>query len=573
MTGLLLTVAPSGLTAFAANLTSALYGAVGMALLVWFLGRLRVGAASCVVAALALAVGRTLWSQAVVAEVYTFDLLLAVAALATVAHAFGSGRTAWFCAGLIVGLWIGHRWINAAYAPGVALVAWGVSSGRGASPRRDASSRRDRSPDQDIIALPAFLLGCAVSTVPYAYLPLASSTDPPIDIGDPERLDRFLAVVTSAPYFRHLSGGGGFAGARILSYVKELPHELGVLAFAVPIGIWHLARRPRGSWITAGCLLITAACLGLTSRYDIPDIRSYFLPSFVSLGLLGAVGTHAALSAVGRRRPGAARAAAACLVVVAAIGLPVHLGQNDLRRERTARLFAEHALECAGTNAVIFVAGDTAAHTLWYLQAVEGTRTDAVVVSMGHWSQWYFDELAQRFPEDRWPEYGPGTEPVTHFGRLLVSLSARRPVFFALDPAPLAPSGDAWWAGRTVVPVGLLTEARDRELPFDRDGLATWNSAFWERATRALGPPRAAADQAVKALYVEYALGLSRCGDFATRQGMASAARRLYEAALALEPDRWEDEIARGRQGASAGPQVRAGEQALRGLRALDTGG
>ena len=96
-----------------ANLASAAYGAAAIGLLFLLGRRLRLTRAASAAAALTLLGSTTFWSQANVAEVYTLDALLLVAVL----HSLASRAPAGGQAGLLVGLWVGHRVTNLLLLP------------------------------------------------------------------------------------------------------------------------------------------------------------------------------------------------------------------------------------------------------------------------------------------------------------------------------------------------------------------------------------------------------------------------------------------------------------------------
>ncbi|MDB4889062.1 MAG: hypothetical protein JWL61_917 [Gemmatimonadetes bacterium] len=62
-----------------------------------------------------------------------------------------------------------------------------------------------------------------------------------------------------------------------------------------------------------------------------------------------------------------------------------------------ARVVAQALLQSAPRNALLFVAGDNDTYPLWYLQQVEGVRTDVTTVTMPLLpADWYGEELARR---------------------------------------------------------------------------------------------------------------------------------------------------------------------------------
>src|SRR5262249_45243832 len=110
--------------AFAANLLSALWASLATATCFVALRELGVSRASAGLASVTLATGRTFWSQAVVAEVYTFDVLLLLGVLWSAARAFAApSRGRGLLLGVLMASSVLHRSVNLLYLPGVLLVA------------------------------------------------------------------------------------------------------------------------------------------------------------------------------------------------------------------------------------------------------------------------------------------------------------------------------------------------------------------------------------------------------------------------------------------------------------------
>ena len=125
-----------------------------------------------------------------------------------------------------------------------------------------------------------------------------------------------------------------------------------------------------------------------------PRERDYFFAlAFFTWGMWAGIGAVAAALRVARGR-------AWIGVVVAA--LPIALNWRAVDRGRmpeaaVPRALARELLAAVPERAVLFVWGDNDTYPLWYLQQVEGVRTDVTVVTvplLG--ADWYRDELRRR---------------------------------------------------------------------------------------------------------------------------------------------------------------------------------
>lgn len=513
---------------FAANLASGLHGAAAVAALTLFMRRHGASRVAAAGAALLLASGRSFWSQSIAAEVYAFDtLLLLFAGIAThVAARRESGR-AWLAAGAIIGLWLGHRFLNVVYLPWLVAIA---AAGFGLSIQRLASRLSPR-------AWGSLALGAAASLIVFLYLPLASRMDPPIDIGDAGSFGRFLTVVRGAPYLRHLDNDSALAFGRIAGWFSGLPRESGVGILLALTGLVTALRRPSPHrFLAMGFVWLIAANLAAIARYNILDIRSYWLPSLVGAAGLAGLG----IDAVIRRRRG--RALGVVILLLCGALLPVNWRENNLSRYQAASRYADDLLRGAPVGSALLVQGDTQTHVTWYRQKIDRVAPEVLVISLGHTRAWYFDQLRERNSE-AFPSYRDGEPLVPYMQQILETLGRDRRIFFAFDPGDFMKlTAGPWWGERTIVPSGILLEARRKDEPFDRQELVSANAEYWRGVQGRPEEVDPGSDFETKAMALEYALAVLRCADFAQRQGRADEAAELYSKLLRWRPDRWDAE-------------------------------
>ncbi len=93
---------------------------------------------------------------------------------------------------------------------------------------------------------------------------------------------------------------------------------------------------------------------------------------------------------------------AAILAGILTIGIPVLMAQqnwDDHNRSNryTAADYARNYLESCDENAIIFTNGDNDTFPLWYIQEVEGYRTDVRVINLSYFNtEWYIDQMTKR---------------------------------------------------------------------------------------------------------------------------------------------------------------------------------
>lgn len=365
MLGKLFTLLPVGDVAYRVNLSSAVYGALAVALL-YLVGRRLAGMAGALVGAAAFAVSRAYWRQALVAEVYTLNALLICAVLLSLLAWRDSrdGRLLGLAA-LLMGLSLTNHLTSGLLLPAGALFVLLT--------------------DRSLLRKPKLLAGAAalflLGLTPYLYLPLRSLMDPPFryaDLSDPRAL---LYHVTGRQFSDRM---GAFP-------LSELPDRLEVyrrglfqqfsppfLALAA-IGLVAGWRRGVAAW--AMLLALFVGQLGYALEYDIPDIGVYFIPTFLVASLWIAYGVDGLL-ALARRLGGEQRARLATAGVL--IGLLALVGWTAVARypvvDQSAawghRRLVERVAR-APRKAVIYDKANTS--PLQYLRLVERRRLDLLI--------------------------------------------------------------------------------------------------------------------------------------------------------------------------------------------------
>src|SRR5215212_8646449 len=271
----LFTYLPFGDCAYRANVASAVYAALAVAAVFaagYLLSRRVLGATA---AALAFGVGDALWSQAVMAEVYTLNALLVVLTiLALLLWRERRSDRYLLLSAFLVGLCMTNHLTSGLVLPAsvlfVALVDW----------------RKLVDVKLALKGVGLFLLGLA----PYLYLPIRSAMDPPFKANDPTTFERFWYVVSGG----NLRGGFFAFGpaelpGRLLFYLGHLLDNVhwGLLAAGV-IGFVALILSDRPAAALLGFLYL--GWLFHAVENDIPDIQLYFIPTYLVLCLAMAVG-------------------------------------------------------------------------------------------------------------------------------------------------------------------------------------------------------------------------------------------------------------------------------------------
>jgi hypothetical protein len=383
LNGLFIRLLPIGEIAWRTNLFSAVCGSLAIGLMFLLCRRIGASLPAAAAAALCFGTGATFWSQAIVAEVYSIDILLILSAIFFVfrVHDYPNRRNYFLC-GLISGLMVGHRIVNLVYIVPVIILFMA-----------DAWKRSGKPLSVFLYAL----IGAAVSGIVFLYLPVASFFNPPVDNGDPETLERFWDVIAAksyqgflgaSPFMRELTRASGF--------FMMLPANLGVAAIAAPAGFWMLFRR--GGWMLAGGIAYAAVCcIGFSAKYNIADISVYFLPALAMLALVAACGFDLL--------PGRFVWAA---VLLGLVNLPLQYRSHDFSCARLGEQYGRDILTLAKPGAVILTPGDTVNNILVYLQSIQGVRPDVSIVLAFDYppADWYAALQRRKYPHVNWPSQG-----------------------------------------------------------------------------------------------------------------------------------------------------------------------
>lgn len=391
--GKLFSLLPVGSVAFRYNLFSALCAAAAAGLLaaaITHTWRPSVRPVVAVAAALAFAFLPLVWSQAVVAEVYSLNLLMVSAFLLAWSR---RGASVWS------GVWLGLS-ITTHLTSLFILPAALLGAGRG----------RWR-----------VILGLAVGLLPLLALPWLAGAGSPVVWGGPDTLNGWWWLVTGQLYSANL----------LLPDAGQVSRLLHALAFG-PLAIFasRVWRRPklesRGSEAGSFQTVLWAGTIGLYGVfalfYATPDAAVLLLPGLLLLVLLLA--------------PVLKRLGAWSLLLPLALllaGYPARAATGNSPRALAAAVF-----EAAPANAILLTPGDRTLFALWYFHHVEGRRPDLVVVDANLFAfDWYRARLAAQNP-DIWV---PAADDLVALER---SNSSKRPFCaVTLAGARLAlPSGD-----------------------------------------------------------------------------------------------------------------------------------
>ena len=383
----LFTYLPFGDPAYRVNLGSAVYAALAV-VVVYVAGLLlsrRVVAAAA--GALAFGLGAALWSQAVIAEVYTLNALFVSLTIVVLLlwREYRKDRYLLLSA-FLVGLCLTNHLTSGLLLPAslllVALVDW------------------RRLVDVRLVLKGAglFLLGLT----PYLYLPIRAAMDPPMDANNPTNFERFWYVVSggnlTGTFFAF--GPSELPGRMVFYWAHLLDNIHFLMAMVALTGAVVLILRDRAVGIFFGFLFF--GWLFHAVENDIPDVNLYFIPTYLVLSLWAAVGFGALLAEVESLlagRSGVAKGAilgvlSAMLLLLPLLGVGEAYAKNDMSDVYRGRKEIEAVAENAAPNATILHHRSG----MWYMVLVEKRRRDLTIVDP------FFHNTEVAYADIVWPD-------------------------------------------------------------------------------------------------------------------------------------------------------------------------
>lgn len=177
-----------------------------------------------------------------------------------------------------------------------------------------------------------------------------------------------------------------------------LPLILGILG-----AIWHFNKQQRGAAVVALLFFFTglAIVLYLNQTPMQPRERDYaYAGSFYAFCIWIGFGVIWLADLIGKK-VNAKNAAIGATAVATLAGPVLMASQNwddhDRSEKFLARDMAKNYLESCAPNAILFSYGDNDTYPLWYVQEVEGFRTDVRVVNLSLLSSdWYMRQMMQK---------------------------------------------------------------------------------------------------------------------------------------------------------------------------------
>ncbi|MBI3650581.1 MAG: DUF2723 domain-containing protein [Acidobacteria bacterium] len=355
--------------------------------------------APAVISGLLLAVSRTLWAYATIAEVYTLNAMLILAVIYLMMRWRRQIRTAHtlpqapndkalYLAAFFFGLALGvHHVTVGLLLPALAALVWASAGLRFFTSKRLLYA-----------ALSAFS-GLSI----YLYLPFAASRSPLMNWGDPDNLERFWWHITGRQYQVFFD----FSLARISEFAALSIREFGFpwlplgLALAT-VGFVYLFKHDKAMFFFLALMVAADLLYGLGYEID-EDKDAYYLPAFIALTIAAGSGAQwfmRFLPTPKFRQLFTPWRAAMIFLLLPLLTLAGNFRYNNRSRYFIAHDYVTNILQGLEPNALLLTSDWQVYSPMLYVRQLEGQRPDVVAIDVNQLRRsWYFDYLRQVYPE------------------------------------------------------------------------------------------------------------------------------------------------------------------------------
>ena len=218
------------------------------------------------------------------------------------------------------------------------------------------------------------------------------------------------------------------------------------------VGLLMQLQKNRKDFLVVSLLFLftgVAIVLYLNQTPFQPRERDYaYAGSFYAFAIwigLGVIAVHENLKSRIKGQKGALLAALLTLVFIPGLMALQNRDDHDRSDRYTARDIAWNYLQSCAPDAILFTFGDNDTFPLWYLQEVEGIRTDVRVVNLSYLSaDWYIEQMKRKvYESDPLPvsmtfdQYVQGTRDIIYlFDRMTEPADLRSALDYALSDDP-----------------------------------------------------------------------------------------------------------------------------------------
>ncbi|MFC2112211.1 DUF2723 domain-containing protein [Bacteroidota bacterium] len=191
------------------------------------------------------------------------------------------------------------------------------------------------------------------------------------------------------------------------SFLKDNPARNRYFMLPLLLGLggllFHYQRKRKDFWVVVLLFFMTGlAIVVYLNQYPLqPRERDYaYSGSFYAFAIWIGLGVLGLSEWIRKKLPGILAPGIVtliCLILVPGVLLRENWDDHDRSGRYTARDFSYNYLNSCAPNAILFTNGDNDTFPLWYIQEVEGVRTDVRVVNLSYLgADWYIQQVSRK---------------------------------------------------------------------------------------------------------------------------------------------------------------------------------
>jgi hypothetical protein len=248
--------------------------------------------------------------------------------------------------------------------------------------------------------------GGLLASLLYLYLPIRAAQNPLMNWGDPDNLQRFIRHVSGWQFRTWMFSSFDVFQRQLGVFFSSLYGEFSISLIAVVAGfVAALFLQRRLFW---WAMMLIVGDLIYAANYSIHDISSYFLLSYISLALFGAVGFRYVLERFAEMKSWK-YVAVAFLVIFPGVSALANLPKVNESKDYAVEMYTRDILTSLPRNSVVlsFQWDDFVSASIYY-QHVDSIRPDITVIDKELLRRsWYAAEV-----HDRYRSLFPAHDPV-----------------------------------------------------------------------------------------------------------------------------------------------------------------
>ncbi len=240
-----------------------------------------------------------------------------------------------------------------------------------------------------------FLVSACVMALIYLYLPLRAYSNPVLNWGNPQNFENFWRHFTGKQYQVWLFSSYDSAKKQFNYYLENLPNEFTYAYFIfILAGVIYILKVSKKFFYLF--LITFLFSLLYVINYDIVDIDSYFLLSFIMLSFFGAYGIKYNFEKVNKTNYSISFVIVILIYVFASNYS--HVNQSNIYAFED---YTKSILKSVEKNSIILTyQWDYFVSPSYYYQYVENFRRDVVVIDKELLRRsWYYNQIERNYPD------------------------------------------------------------------------------------------------------------------------------------------------------------------------------